>query len=348
MKVGKWILAVAVFTTIAACNNEVRKTDEVWQTPADLVEIDNVLRGFSPSAQSFSISGKKKSTITGARGTIIHIDPAKLETVDGSPLGNTIEISLLEIGEKVNMMLNNVTTTAGDDLLVSGGVFHIKMWSKGIELSLKEALDIELPTWVGEKAELFIGRVDSLGQTTWAHTNVSLVEKTAQTPEMPVNPEDSKSPEEINKQEYDTYLLAMQEYKRELEKIATAKNTYQTIGVSKLGWINAVQEVKSNTTGGSIQLAVEKQEGMKRARFYAVSKESKFVATANYREGGEEILTISNLPLGEGIVVIGVAIRHGQTMIFTQEVTSAQDLKLKVQFQQAGSEELRTAISMAG
>ena len=372
MRIGKWVCFVALTIVFTACGNEAEKVNTARETPAELQEVDNVLRSFSPSPQSLSTSGKKKSVVTGNRGTKIYVDPRKLETVDGSPIGNTIDVTLLEINNKVNMMLNNVTTMAGDKLLESGGAFYIKMWSKGIELRLKpdEDLEIEFPKWADAEMELFYGKKDSLGQIGWEETGVSFTEKSIPNPEKPVNPEDEVSEilegqidlgenrdtlskpkvvkrDDVTKEEYDAYLLAMQDYKRRLKEIENEKLTYDAIKVAKLGWVNCDRFYDDNSQKSRIDLYVNNVEEIGRARFYLVFKDINSVMAENYRKSDNSTVSFARVPEGKQVVIIGVAGKGEQVFLFQQELTTKTGLELKVDLAPASTEEIRRTISKA-
>ena len=347
MKIGKWVLLFAVTIAFAACSTSSEEADVVYETPEALVEVDNVLSSFSSSSQSFSTSGASPTVIKGSSGTIIHVNPSKLETMDGSPIGNTIEVVLLELGDKMNMMLNNVTTLAGDELLQSGGAFYIKMWSKGVELKLKsnETLEVEIPKWVGENMSLYYGKKDSLGQIRWNATGISFAGKSIENPKKPINPEENKKVEDITKQEYNSYLLAMQEYKRQLQKISDVKKTFQAVSSARLGWIGAAHVSNADNLTASLELSVIKQDHLNRARFFVVSKESNSVVTANYSSGNNKTVSFKNLPEGQKMGLIGVAVVAGQTQVFQQDITTSKDMKLDVELTTISQEELRRAIS---
>lgn len=350
MKIGKWILSIAATMAFAACdNNAAEEKGVVVQIPSELQEVDNLLKTFSSATQNFTISGKKQSVIKGSRGTIVHIDPSKLETVDGSPISEKIDVSMIELSTAVNMMLNGVITTTGNELLEAGGAFYVKMWSKGIELQPKanEKLNIEFPKWAGSDMSLYIGEEHSLGQVSWREAGINFASKNLVEPEKPVNPEDSKKIEDIGKQEYNIYLLAMQEYNRELEKNALKNETFEAVSVPKLGWFAAANVIQNENAKGSVKINVKRYEGVERARFFMVSKETNSVVSANYWSEESDELTFDKLPIGANMVLIGVAVVGEQVFVFQQNIETSEDLELPVEFKSVTAEEVRRAVSSA-
>lgn len=350
MKIGKWIFHLSVALVFTACSYEANEAEMVKETPEALQHVDNMLQKFTSSPQMLSASGKKISKVTGARGTIIHVNPDKLETVDGTPIGDKIDVALLEISDQVNMMLNSVTTTTADKPLEVGGAFFIKMWSKGKVLKLKEGegLEVEYPIWVGPKMDFFYGKKDSLGQIGWEKSEISLVEKVIQNPEKPVSPENSKKVEEISKDEYDSYLLALQNYKKKQKQIVDSRKTFALVEIKKLGWTSAANS--SFADGANlldISLKVTKDEGLSRVRFYAIVKGINSVVSANYRSSGDGVVMFKNIPKGKETVIIGVGAREEQAFIYVQEVIGKAGLGLEAQLMPASPEELRRAISRA-
>jgi hypothetical protein len=172
MKQKTIILYLLVAVLLISCNNEQDKTVQI--NPIDqLQQIDNLLAEISEKPQILTAPSDNKTTVTGAKGTIIYVDPNRLETIDGSPLGDKIQIELLEMTDNASMVSNNVQTVSNGQILVTGGAYYLNMTSDGKQLKMKkgQGLEVEFPKLTEDEMGLFLGEKDSLGQMNWVQAN---------------------------------------------------------------------------------------------------------------------------------------------------------------------------------
>ena len=172
------ILSLLVVLTFGSCNYE--EDAKLKINPLDnLVQVDQLLSAHAEKTQMLSAPTNKKSKITGKKGTIIHIDPARLETLDGSPLGDKIDVELLELSEKSNLITNNAPTVSNGKLLVTGGAYYLNMTSDGKQLKMKKGkgMNVEFPKLSNDEMGLFLGERDEFGQINWIATKDKFVPK---------------------------------------------------------------------------------------------------------------------------------------------------------------------------
>jgi hypothetical protein len=172
------ILSILVVALLIGCNNDQEKTVQI--NPLDeLEQVDKLLSEIAKTPQILTAPTDKKTTVTGAEGTIIHVDPSRLETVDGSPLRNSIEIELLEMTDISSMILNNTQTVSNGQILVTGGAYYLNMTSDGKQLKMKQGkgLEVEFPRLTENEMGLFLGERDNLGQIFWTPTNTTFRKK---------------------------------------------------------------------------------------------------------------------------------------------------------------------------
>jgi hypothetical protein len=122
------ILFIVLSIILFGCDGAQNKVTQI--NPVDeLAQVDKLLSEIAEKPQQLSASSDKVSTVIGSKGTIIHVDPSRLETVDGSALGDNIQIELLELTDNSAMLLNNTQTTSNGQILVTGGAYYLNMTS---------------------------------------------------------------------------------------------------------------------------------------------------------------------------------------------------------------------------
>lgn len=182
------LLSLLGFTLLISCNNapkteniETNKDSSVTPSPstASILSVDSLMIPYQEKIQTFSISEPKK--IQGKRGTIIYVEPENLEALDGSAPGKTIELHLLELRDKMEMLANNVQTVSDGKLLVSGGAYLIECSSDGKALKLKQgkSMSVVFPKNTNTNMELFYGHKDPNGNMNWKSTGTPITLATA-------------------------------------------------------------------------------------------------------------------------------------------------------------------------
>jgi hypothetical protein len=174
------LLIIILATFLFGCENEPNEnpnneleSELVTITPLEeLNQVDKLLSKIADKPEHFKISSDLTSTITGKKGTIIYVNPDHLETVDGSPLGDSIQIELLEMTNQSSLLLNNAQTVSNNEILISGGAYYLNMLSDGKQLKIKQGngLKVEFPILTENEMGLYLGERDSLGQINWVQT----------------------------------------------------------------------------------------------------------------------------------------------------------------------------------
>ncbi|HAA20048.1 MAG TPA: hypothetical protein DCP28_15255, partial [Cytophagales bacterium] len=119
-----------------ACTSTPEKPSPA-QIAAARQEVKDMLASIAEPVQKFTVSGESVEIIQGKHGTTVYVDPDFLETVDGSPLGERIQVELLELTSVEQMLLHNAQTVSDGQLLETGGAYHLQMSSGGRALQIK-------------------------------------------------------------------------------------------------------------------------------------------------------------------------------------------------------------------
>ncbi len=146
-KTGLLIILFAI--TLASCEKEESKT-KVKPNGVALKQAIQDLR--DSKTQSFPITlSSTGNTVMGEQGTEINFYAGSLKDKDGNIVTGDVEVKLLEIYSKADMLLMNKTTMGklpnGDHaMLVSGGEFLLSANQNGEELELNGMVQVKLPT----------------------------------------------------------------------------------------------------------------------------------------------------------------------------------------------------------
>lgn len=155
---------------------------ETKATATPVVEAPNVaLNNFFVNArksaqQTFTFDASKGQLIEGAKGTVLQIPPNAFVDSTGVVVRGKVTFILQEAYSYGDMILQNLSTMAGDDLLESGGMLYLEAKdANGAALSLSAGTEIEA-AMASKEAQLegmqtFEGQEDADGNINWVATN---------------------------------------------------------------------------------------------------------------------------------------------------------------------------------
>jgi hypothetical protein len=358
MRQKTFILSIAVAAIIISCNNDQDKKVKI--NPLDeLEQVDNLLSDIAEKPQRLIAPSDKKTTVTGVKGTIIYVDPYRLETVDGSPLGDDIQIELLEMTDNSSMLLNNAQTVSNGQILVTGGAYYLNMTSDGKQLKMKQGkgLEVEFPKLSENEMGLFLGERDSLGQINWIPTEDNFDPKNiedAQEPERPIkkkyikktysqmdalfgyiegdtaDPEPIKE-EEVTKEEYEEYLKKKAAYEEQQKQIESQRKTYEAVELMNFGWVNCDRFWNDPSPKTDIQLLVN-NDSLTGARIYAVFKDINSIMTENYWRTRTDTAAFRNIPIGKELTIIALSAKDETPYIFETTINTETDQQVQIEF----------------
>ncbi|MCB0595030.1 MAG: OmpA family protein [Phaeodactylibacter sp.] len=135
--------------------------------PDDLDELFG--RWQDESIQAYAINGAQDTKLIGADGTCLYISAGSFAGPDGQPVNGSIELRLREAYAMGDMLMAGLTTTAGQELLISGGMIYVEAAANGQPLQLRSGAGITLAMPAGELEagmQLFRGQQDGQGSVT--------------------------------------------------------------------------------------------------------------------------------------------------------------------------------------
>lgn len=134
--------------------------------------------------QYFTIDASSSSTITGAKGSQLTFSPNSFETSNGTVVTGNIDIQLIEIFTKAEMMMLNMPTMgqlSGNQIapLISGGQFKITASQNGQKLNLVNGYGysavIPANNGVDPNMQLFYGTAGASDTVMWATADSSML-----------------------------------------------------------------------------------------------------------------------------------------------------------------------------
>jgi hypothetical protein len=136
----------------------------------------------SNGTQTFTINAAQAQTITGNKGTIVHFNANSFVTANGAPVTGNVQIELVEIYSKKDMILMNKQTVGktwnGVSPLISGGQFSIVAKQNGQKLKLAPGMNYQIdapaPNGTTGLMSLFYGEIEN-DQLEWSQMDSSIV-----------------------------------------------------------------------------------------------------------------------------------------------------------------------------
>lgn len=135
--------------------------------------------------QKFQVAVDSIVKITGEKGTVIQFNPKDLQTISNKPFfGDMLQVELIELTTKQDLLLANTQTISNGKWLISGGAFKIDIKANGETLVLKEGktIHVKFPKNTSvDGMQIFYGERDALNNMNWNLSNTKLAEETYHT-----------------------------------------------------------------------------------------------------------------------------------------------------------------------
>ncbi len=145
---------------------------------SDKAYLKSKLNFESEYIQNFRVAVDTVIEVIGEKGTEIRFNPEDLQTISNKPfIGDSLNIELIELINKQDLLLANAQTISNNKWLVSGGAFKIDVKYKGEFLVLKEGKTVEaqFPKNTSEGGmQIFYGGRDEEDNMSWQVSEIEL------------------------------------------------------------------------------------------------------------------------------------------------------------------------------
>lgn len=347
----KPVLSIAAVAALGfcACQSSTSPTGSAAQQPAatqpavplhdiaaDARVMDISLKPYQLPEQHISIPADKPRTVTGAKGTVVQLDPADLETADGSPVGKNIDLTLIELTDRYEMLRSNAQTESGGRMLVSGGAYYIGCSTDGHEMRLRPGrkLAVSFPKKAKEEMALFYGKRDSAGNMNWQPSATVLktssrADSVTETVAVYRNRDSVTNADAFEqKNAYGVHIVNGEARLMKPEKTTVTDTAYVTRTISvgrrldeqlyaqvttdKMGWINCDRFYNLPQPADMLVSLPEAYRG-KMVRIFFVFKNMNSVLARQFYAGeaGDEPMRVDRLPVNEPVRIVAFTVAGG-------------------------------------
>jgi hypothetical protein len=131
--------------------------------------LENLFKQLANAPQNFQFRNDRDTIFVGAKGSMVLFQAGSFDV----PAGTPVKIQIKEILSKSDMLLENLTTTSGDQLLASGGMMQIEAFLENgqrIDLQGDKSVKVKIPTPKFEpQMQFFTGsRTETVPTVDWA------------------------------------------------------------------------------------------------------------------------------------------------------------------------------------
>lgn len=132
-------------------------------------------KNIEKSTQRFTIDPTQIQNVTGSKGLVLGFDGNSLVDETGDFVVGPVDISVVEVPKKGDMIWLNKTTTSGGKLLISGGAFFVGMEHKGqpVKTAPGKIVRITLAEQPSQNMDAFVGEVSEGGVINWVLTDTN-------------------------------------------------------------------------------------------------------------------------------------------------------------------------------
>lgn len=176
------LMAGTLLIFASSCKKDTPQPNTPDPNPATNYAAAFFNNNLSNGTQTFTINAGQAQTITGDKGTVIHFNANSFVTSSGAPITGSVQIELVEIYSKSDMILMNKQTVGktgnGVSPLLSGGQFSIVAKQNGQKLNLAPGMyyqiDAPAPNGTNNMMSLFYGQ-ETNGQLEWTQADSAFV-----------------------------------------------------------------------------------------------------------------------------------------------------------------------------
>lgn len=359
------VLLFGLLIVICSCNS-FNKQETAIATAENFVLIDNLLATMSAPIQHFSVPSDKPTSIVGEQGTVLHIIPESLITEDGTPLSESIEIELIELAQKSDLITHLAPTISTGKMLETGGAYCIQARSGDQLLNVQEGhfIKAEFPIQSDQAMELFYGIRNSTGVVEWLPTTEQFNKKNipdAIAPKTEKKKVQKKTNDledilgyidgdvsyQLTEEDKKERAAAIKTYKRRQKEVAFLRKTYEATNLMKLGWINCDRFYNTPATEKQTINVLVANDQVSSVRVFAIFKDIESVMCRSYIQGQQQ-LVFEDIPSTAPIQLIAIGANLEDQKIYLcqkDNLTAGENQQIQLDFEETTSEKIKAILA---
>jgi len=132
-------------------------------------KVQDRIQGLSEKTQIFTINANKDTSIIGQKGTIVTVHGDCLTNELGEKIQGTVQLELIELYSKKDMILSNKPTISDGKLLESNGEIYLNATAGGkkITIDCADGIMVQLASPYIYDMEMWLGALDKNGNINW-------------------------------------------------------------------------------------------------------------------------------------------------------------------------------------
>ncbi|MBN2681880.1 MAG: OmpA family protein [Bacteroidales bacterium] len=295
--------------------------------------------------QYFSGFSDVKISIVGKKGTIINIPANSLVDERGVEYVGIVKITLKEVYSISDMVESNLSTTSGEKILETGGMFKIDVKGNNGSLSLKpgEYAQVLMPSTDPKTGmKVFYGNYQN-GVIDWSTDGskenvISIVE---------LEQEMEQETDTITREIFNNFRLDVSAVKdpviQENQENSAYNQNYYGFQIKGFNWINCDRYIGKEATS-KLFVSVNSK---KVAKVVLVLDEIKSLVNGNYNPA-LDIVTFPELPNNMSATIMAICVDQDGTYVETKNVVIGKEKTVKLFPVKISDEGMKSAIAALG
>ncbi len=271
--------------------------EQVWipvNRPMEIKRrINDRIPALSEKGQLFYVNTETDTILMGEKGTRIFLSAHCLVDEKGASAKGVVQLELIELYSKKDMILSNKPTISDGKLLESNGEIFLNARSEGKNLFIgcEEGLKIALATPMDERMKMWLGEIDRNGNINWQEDS-SIVP-------VAVDPE----------RNYETYDGEVESNGMQIYDNTVNNYLFTT---AKFGWINCDRFYEDSTPKVDMYVQLKNPFPKEYQTYvYILFPEINSVLPVYSADGSTYIL--ENIPSGKNITIVCVSATETKT-----------------------------------
>ena len=305
-------------------NQDLSKINNTSTTTTGLLNIEKIANDLQTPTFTSEVNAENGGYISTPDNVTVNF-PANSCTLNGRACTGKIDVEILVLRKKGDLVLNNVPTTSLDRQLISGGVVYVRASQNGQEVRLarEKKLTIRFKNPDQDRSmQLFVGIFDGRFKFDWLPIRTAVVVATGNgtTPTLGFWADTTQNRE----------------------------NKGYEIGLDRFGWINCDKFGDSTNLTPNFRVALPDTFTNQNTSVFVVFKDINSVVRLEGNPQIRQFMTGSGyrgLPIGRQVIIVTMSLVRGKYYLATQEATVTAGLIVRPTPHAATKDDIKRIVS---